>query len=401
MTTYIEDLLQCLANDGIYMFSTKPMRVNKFDERVVNSLSENVSIGKGMTLKQRSLTVRLCKKYKDQLSTVFGTGIDNIIDAENFKMKLVDPYVAVYSVNVIDKKIYVKFPYDDQLVGKIRGHRSLTGMNMVNWSADTKSWEFDLEEANVMWIRNNVVSDQFIVDDTVNKYVSEISEIFNRLEEFVPTIVKTDQGYSFKNVHPTIPQPTSTDIKEVCLLARYYGITTWEENVNNLIETANFSPILTKFLTESTDKSLEIDPNKFSIDQFTDLFKYHLPVLIVVPGGEELQSLRTWYFWLKTQNFQEKDISVMFRLDNGTGSAFNDIVKENKLNNPISDNTKVVFISQKMPKPIIKSGIEFKFVVNLSPTWSSHYSINQYLSTMDNVIKFAPLTNSGNHFAQL
>ena len=80
----------------------------------------------------------------------------------------------------------------------------------------------------------------------------------------------------------------------------------------------------------------------------------------------------------------------MFRLDNGNGTVFNDIVKEYKLNNPITENTKVVFISQKLPKPVVKSNLEFKFVINLSVTWSSHYSINSYLDTLADVIRYAP-----------
>ena len=165
--------------------------------------------------------------------------------------------------------------------------------------------------------------------------------------------------------------------------------------LKKMIKNQNFSPLFESFLTKTDKKIIEFDPETFSIDQFTDLFKYNLPVLIVVPGGQELQCLRTWYFWLKSQNFEENDISVMFRLDNGNGSAFNDIVKEYKLNNPITENTKVVFISQKLPKPVVKSGIEFKFVVNLSATWSSHYSINSYLDTMSGVIRYAPTKKEG------
>ena len=391
MKLYIEDLMVMLAN---YNFVGPTIKVSSFDSNIVTSLGMNCMMNSGLTEKQRAACIRLCQKYRKQLVTAGGQDVQDALDNEEFKSPLKSSAPVEHVVQVDNKKISVKFPFDQELVNKIKEYKTKFAGSMVNWNPDKKSWDFDLEESNLLWVQSNVINERYTVDSEFTDYVSRVSEIFDDLNQSVPMLVYEDSQFKFKNTHPSVPQPETDDIKKALLLARTYGITTWDENVEKMKKTEEFSPILDLFLSKSDQKLIEIDSDNFSIDHFSDLFKLNSPALIVVPGGNELQSLRTWYFWLKSQNFQENEISVMFRLDNNSNSAFNDIVKEYKLNNPITENTKVVFISQKLPKPVIKSGINFGFVLNLSATWSSHYSINGYLDTMTDVIRYAPASKS-------
>jgi hypothetical protein len=80
---------------------------------------------------------------------------------------------------------------------------------------------------------------------------------------------------------------------------------------------------------------------------------------------------------------------------------FNELVKQNNLNNPINDNTKIVFVSQKIPKPLIKSGIEFKLIVNLGSLSGVHYSVSTYLDGRADVIRYTDKTKSGYQFGLL
>jgi hypothetical protein len=80
---------------------------------------------------------------------------------------------------------------------------------------------------------------------------------------------------------------------------------------------------------------------------------------------------------------------------------FNDLVRQNNLNNPIDENTKIVFISQKFPKPLIKSGIDFKLIVNLGSLSGVHYSISTFLDGRPDVIRYTDKTKSGYQFGLL
>jgi hypothetical protein len=80
---------------------------------------------------------------------------------------------------------------------------------------------------------------------------------------------------------------------------------------------------------------------------------------------------------------------------------FNDLVKSFNLNSPIGENTKIVFISQKLPKPLLKSEIEFKFIINLGSISGVHYSLSNYLQDRMDVIKYTDKKKTGYQFGLL
>jgi hypothetical protein len=400
MKLYIEDLICRLGNTGSYLFSN-PISLWAMDEKVVHSLAANPSAGRGFTEKQRSLVLRLCKKYQGQLTADLGIAVTVALDTPEFKFNLVEPTLQEKSIKIEGKEILVKFPFSEEIVEKIRKFKSEVKVKTVEWNGDSKAWKFALEENNVLWITQNILNDSFAVDPEFLEFSGQISEILENMENYVPTVAYENNQYSFKNVYRTVPQPTSNDLIETLLLAKHYGISTWDETVENLIKNANFSPVLTSFLEESISNKPEFDVNENSIDQFTELFKHNVPALIIIPGYGEFFTLKTWTTWLKSQGFKEKDISVLFRLSSDTGGMFNELVKQNNLNNPIDENTKIVFVSQKIPKPLIKSGIEFKLIVNLGSLSGVHYSVSTYLDGRADVIRYTDKTKSGYQFGLL
>lgn len=371
------------------------------DQTVVHSLAANPSAGRGFTEKQRSLVLRLCKKYQIQLTREIGPEVATALDNPEFKFPVLQPTPQEKSIKIQGNRILVKFPFSEEIVEKIRKFKAETSVQTVNWDGDEKAWQFALEENNILWITNNLLSSDFTVDPEFLEFSGQILEILENMEKYVPTVIYEDGRYAFKNTYRTVPQPETNDLVETLLLAKHYGISTWDENVENFIKNANFSPVLTSFLEESISNRSEFDVSENSIDQFTELFKHNVPALIIIPGYGEFFTLKTWTTWLKSQGFAEKDISVMFRLSSDTGGMFNELVKQNNLNNPIDENTKVVFISQKIPKPLIKSGIDFKLIVNLGSLSGVHYSISTYLGGRRDVIRYTDKTKSGYQFGLL
>jgi hypothetical protein len=400
MKLYIEDLICRLGNSGKYLFAT-PISLWAMDQSVVHSLAVNPTAGKGFTEKQRALVLRLCTKYQYQLTADLGPEVTLALENPEFKFPLAQPTLQEKSIKVQGNKILVKFPFSEEIVGKIRKFKTDACVHTVNWDGDEKVWQFALEEGNVLWITNNLLSSEFSVDQEFLEFSGQITEILENMEKYIPTVSHENGQYLFKNTHRTVPQPETTNLAETLLLAKHYGISTWDEKVENLIKNANFSPVLTSFLEESISNKPEFDVNENSIDQFTDLFKYNVPALIIIPGYGEFFTLKTWSAWLKSQGFAEKEISVLFRLDNDTGSMFNDLVRQNNLNNPIDENTKIVFISQKIPKPLIKSGIDFKLIVNLGSLSGVHYSVSTFLDGRPDVIRYTDKTKAGYQFGLL
>jgi hypothetical protein len=402
MTTklYIEDLICNLAGTGPYLFGPS-IQLWQADYSVVQSLGNNPPMGKGFTEKQRNLVLRLCKKYESQLSSSFGQDVKPFIDAPEFKFPLVQAAPREKSVKVDGKKLLVKFPFNEEMVNEIRKFRDKSPIRSVAWDGELNAWVFAVEETNLMWIENNLLTQGFHADDETVRYIQQISEILEKIDEFCPMLVEEHGQYVFKNVHKSVPQLETNDLIEALTLAKYYGISVWDETVSKRLETSKISPIFEEFLNESKPNLLEFDSSTHSIDQFEDLFKHTIPALIIIPGTDELSHLKNWVAWLKSQNFKETEISVMFRLDNATDKQFNEFVKESQLNTPVSENTKIVFISQKVPKPLIKSGLDFKLILNLGTLSGVHYSLSNYLQDRSDVIRYTDKNKTGYQFGLL
>ena len=111
------------------------------------------------------------------------------------------------------------------------------------------------------------------------------------------------------------------------------------------------------------------------------------PNLFIVPGGLEMEKLEQAVGILKGMGVVEKNISVLFRLPTENGKNFNDFVRKMGINGPIDSETKVVFISGKLPKPLIKSGIRFNSIINLGFD-SAHYTLKSFVKNHPNLVYF-------------
>ena len=85
----------------------------------------------------------------------------------------------------------------------------------------------------------------------------------------------------------------------------------------------------------------------------------------------------------------------MFRLPTESNVNFNNFVKNNGLNTPIKDSTQIVFISSKLPKPVLKSKIKFHAIINLGFD-NVHYTMRDFVKSHENVIFYSGLKEKRN-----
>jgi hypothetical protein len=163
------------------------------------------------------------------------------------------------------------------------------------------------------------------------------------------------------------------------------GIFTWDEAVEDSEEWKSADPLIKKFLETDPKGEFSINLEKTTISSITDIVKYLSPVLFVIPGGTELEKMEQSLDFLKTLGLSNEQVSVLFRLPTETGGKFNNFIRENNLNSPITENTKAVFISSKVPKTLIEKKIKFNSVVNFN-FYNIHYSIKNLLKWHHNVI---------------
>ena len=383
---YIEELIDRLASNGNYLFH-RPLTIAYVDITIVTSLSDQIQRGSAYTEKQRGLALRIVSKYTSQLSTDLGVDVLALTKNPQYKHP-VRVLSGIRAINIVDREdhhvIAVQFPYNQELVDSIKKYKDELPRfdnEGIQWNSEIKCWDFKLTEPNIQFL-GSFIELGFVADDLFLKYRAEIQEIEYHMDEYIPIVEYVDGHFRYRNVVDHIPQPASTNLVEVLLHARRYGITCWDESIDIALESVD--PVIYKFLKNATGE-VSFPPGETELEQINDVLTFSENVLFVIPGGTELDHLRYVHEYLKLTRYQDEQMTVMFRLDSSSGRMCNDYIKENKLNTPLTDKVKFVFVSGKIPKPLIESGKNFDAIIHFG-TNSAHYTLKNFVKSHHNVI---------------
>lgn len=376
---YIEDLILVLFT------SPHIATMNSYDSKLISSFSNQIVNGSGLSEKQGSLSVKILKKQLAKLNAISHQDVTLFLDSPKFRTQLRTvnniKSMSIVAHETFGKVIKVKFPYNEAIVNKIRKEKQ--NFSFSNWDADEKTWVFSLNEQVLLFLGTIANDDNFIVCEEFREYQNQILDIKNNMDRYIPMVLSDQGNLKFLNIPNPIKQPTSNSVIETLFYARKLGIFTWDENIANTTEWESASNITKKFL--QTDPMDEIELEEDSLHSLNDILINMTPTLFVVPGGSELEKLEKLLTFLKCNNVTNENISVMFRLPKETGEKFNEFIKENKLNSPIHADTKAVFVSGKIPKPIIEKKIHFNSVINFN-FYNIHHSIRNLVQWHYNVI---------------
>lgn len=384
---YIEDLMDRLACNGSYIFDSS-LPIAQSDYEVISSMSDQIQRGNAYTEKQRALALKLVDKYGGYLTLALGMNVIMILQNPQFRNPVrvlsADKLISFKEDQNNNRTISVRFPYNTELVERIKKHKSglpIFDADLIRWNSESRDWEFPLSELNVMFLAS-FISAGFTIDEELLHFYTQIQEIEMHIEDYVPMVVFENNRFSFRNVIGTIPQPISNNVIEVLLLARQYGITCWDDAIDEALH--SIEPSIYSFLKNATNHP-EIQPQDTYLDTIKDILTFSENVLFVIPGGSELEHLTYAHEYLKSIGYTNEQMTVMFRLDSSFGQMCNSYIKENKLNSPISGKIKFIFISGKIPKPLIESGKNFDAVIHFG-TNSAHYTLKNYIKHHNNVI---------------
>lgn len=280
----------------------------------------------------------------------------------------------------------VEFPYNEDYVTEIRKHRDELGF--AQWNGDQKAWIFGLTENTIGFLSILMDKEQFDCDDEFRNYVNQYKEIQNNLEKYVPMLVLENNEPKIVNISENTPILKSKDILSAIFEARKYGVVTWDVEISNFIESDKVHHITRDLLKTEPGENFSVNSEKVEISDLTQIIEHMSPCLFVIPGGSELEKTEMSYEFLSSVGIRNDEISVMFRLPSTTHKKFNDFVKNNNLNNSIGSDTKVVFVSSKMPKPVLKSKIKFNSVINLG-FGNVHYTMRDYVGKHENLIFYS------------
>lgn len=392
---FVETLIQRLACGDTFLFEPELVSPG-WEKNFIESLATQLSSGNTLTEKQAALSIRLLKKYQIPLEVFFKTKIDldNPVFAHPFRKLFIEK-----TITVRNGTIQVKFPYDEELIKSIQNfvseaavvpeqvYTSSTAKSYIGaWNHEDKAWSFSLREETVLWLGSNLLSKNFTADAIFLEWYNTINGIIDDANEYAITAVKTNSGFEFRNASDKIPVLDTDNVVEFLYHAKNYGVSIWDELIDTDLRKTECSPVTTALLNASG--IVYIDSRAYGLENFKDLLLFGGPTLIVIPGGSEIKHTEAWHKYASSIGIENRDIAVMFRTPNQDNGGFNQYVKDNELNNTIHETTKIVFVSTKIPKPLVKSGIVFNTVINLGYYNNMHFSMNILLTSPANIVYY-------------
>jgi len=370
----IEDLMIALIYSNI--------KKNDWDTKLGYSFYDQISRGSGFTEKQSNLAIKILSRHHMALSVALNKNIAPFLENPVFRLPIrkisESKQLSVVEHSQHGRVIKAIFPYNEKTVENIRKNRDSIGSAV--WDKEEKCWFFALNEESIKFLRD---LDNFGTDEMFQNYVSQIKSIEDELENHIPMLVIEDGVPKLKNCASSVPILETTDILTSIFEARKRGIFTWDDTISNFLDSDEVDPLTRDFLKADPSKETGLDKDLHQISEFSAIVKHLLPILVVIPGGNELETMKISCEFLTNLGIANDEMSVLFRLPSTTHENFNNFVKFNELNSPISEKTKVVFVSSKMPKPVLKSKIKFHSSLNLGYS-NVHYTMRNFLKNQEN-----------------
>ena len=376
---YIEDLLPILSHS---------IKLDPYDQKMIDSFYSQINISySAFTEKQAAIMLRISRKYVPEILTKHGTDITGLLDAPVYRLPIRNiNLVRKISVTTLAtglKGIKVQFPWDEALITEIKKAKMKFIYN--EWNADDRAWIFSLEGKSIEHFGSWITNYNFSADDEFRSYVEQVLPITNEIEHHVPMVVLDGKIAKFVNVHHTVPQPTSTDLIQTLFSARQSGISHWDDNTVAELDKLNIDLSLRKYIESDPNEAFSINLEENSIMELIPMIQNLSPCIITVPGGNEFNKVKIAMSLLKAAGIENHEISVLFRLPKETGEDFNNFVKEEKLNSPVTETTKAVLLSGKIPKPLFESKLQFNCVINFN-FYNVHYTLANFVKNQHNVI---------------
>lgn len=376
--------------EDIVIFSVRhAIPLNSWDARLIGSIYEQLIIKNSLTEKQGAAVVKILKRYNTAISAQAGRDILQFLENPTYRLGI-RKINTVKQISVVDHETYhrairVEFPFEQPIIEAIKSKKSVN--HAGQWDPEKKCWIFPLSEYSIAHLAKIAQENSFKMDEEFASYVEQYNAIVKNIEQYIPILVAENDGVKIHNFSQNSPIFPSENILKSVFEARKLGVFTWGETIEQYLETDEISEITRDFLKSDPGENYYINNEKNNIFALTDIVSYMTPTLFIIPGGSELEKLQACCDFLQRIGIDTTQISVMFRMPKETHENFNIFVKNSGINNPITETTRAVFVSGKLPKPVLKSGIKFHSVINLGFD-NVHYSMKDFVRNHENLVYY-------------
>lgn len=378
---YIEDIIQAAVSHIKCL--------NSWEDSMMTSFSLQIYNGSALTEKQAKLAVKILTRNLSKLNSAFGFDITGYIEKSTFRLGIRtitvnnNKKISIIEDLYNQKVIKVEFPFDEKLLDKIRKQRIKLKFPM--WKKEEKAWHFSLDADSLAFLTTFAEEENFSCDDEFTEYSRQVKKIQKEIQIYHPMLVKNENKFELINVSRYTPQITEDNLIDCLFQARKLGINVWDDAVEEELSASTVPSRVKEFLKLSATESLKLNMSNEDLTALKEIIPRLFPCLFILPGGSEKETTQLSVDFLKSIGVSNSEISVLFRMPNSTHADFNQYIRDNELNSPISEKTRAVLITGKIPKTILESKIYFHSLVNYS-FHNVHYTIREYVTGHPNVI---------------
>jgi hypothetical protein len=398
----VEDSLELLVG----LKDHAALQIESSDQTILQSIGRQVFKGTALTDRQYDLVREKLLKYKDQF-TALEYDLDSALD--NLRMPLREIDRSKY-ITIVEHKdtagpntvyesykskwnwIKVRFPFSKKLIVLIEEIINTIPRHKYYHDKGSHEHFFVLDERNTFEIINRFKDKNFEIDQQLISLYEKLEDMNNKKEEYIPGIYNYKlKNLSEKAINYMVSSIGNPSVENLALYKdrqEMFGLHYFDEVM--LEESLRHLSVLSKKIATRNKSNVLVQRSKYTINAVAEslLELDRFPLLVILPENDPLDNLHAIHTAFK--GFVERsEISVMFRLDNNTNSDFNDYVRDQKINNPLDTNTKIVYINNtsSVPKPLVMSDwrpCSALMISSLRP----HSKVGSYIDDIDLVIHY-------------
>jgi hypothetical protein len=369
----------------------KPVKLDSSDYALINSLAKQVSKKLGFTDRQYELAKLKVVEYADQFDD--GFDVEAVCARLKYPLREID---RSRSIQLVERDgiptVAVRFVFQKKLISKIEAVKSR--LKETHYDAQNKTHYFAFSEYTVHAIITAFKDANFEIQQELLEYYDKLEHMINNKKDHLPGIY----GYDLKNLHEksfnyavsSVGEPAKDTLHKFYDRKEQLGLYHFDQEI--LEQSLRLLTPLTRKIVERKLMQVQVDPKKYSTENLAEtiLELERFPLLIVISERNCYDDLSRFH---KAFNgfIPSEQCAVLFRTDNnGESSHFNDYIKDNRLNNPVDSNTKIVYISSnKFPKPLLKDQWHPQAAITTYSGYTgSNNKVDGFLDTLDLVIHY-------------
>jgi hypothetical protein len=404
----VEDCLEIMMGFSDILVSP-PFELLERDKKILQSIGSKTFKGVGLTDKQLAVIKKiLLTNYVQQFSD---RGIDLIKSLEQLRGPLREldrsTFIKIEKVKDIPElnQVYNKGNFGIELkVIVLRFPFNMSYARLINdikkkFRYDDRYFNynnhylFPYEEKYVYHLIYKFKDKIKDIDPELLEVYKKLCEINEHPDQHIPGIydyqIRNVPNEYINHLHNNIGIPSKENLylyqdRRQALALEFMNNSAVQESLGKI-------DILSQKIALRKTFIVNINKNKWTLDQVIGSLNQLLrfPLLVVLNEKTALNDYHEIYSRLKLM-FLNSQHSVMFRLPNhgDNNIEFNQRIAEDRTNNLIDENTKVVYISHKrVPKPLIKSKWQARAAISLRSE-REHNQVQNFLQQYDLIIQY-------------